>query len=206
MASTTKIMTCILALENGELTDEVEISEEAASQPQVKLGVRSGQNFYLIDLLYSLMLESHNDAAVAIAEHVGGSVQGFADMMNEKAAVLDCDSTYFITPNGLDAEDENGIHHTTARDLARIMKYCNIFKHLPYKLRYIWTGGHKFFIRILCNRGFQIFFFRYFFKIFAAAVCMQFDRFSRMSICFEALSIENIIYKIIHKTPLKIIF
>lgn len=124
MASTTKIMTCILALENGGLTDEVEISDEAASQPQVKLGVRTGQKFYLNDLLYSLMLESHNDAAVAIAEHIGGSVQGFADMMNEKAAVLECDSTYFITPNGLDSEDENGIHHTTAKDLAGIMKYC----------------------------------------------------------------------------------
>ena len=124
MASTTKIMTCILALENGGLTDEVEISDEAASQPQVKLGVQTGQKFYLNDLLYSLMLESHNDAAVAIAEHIGGSVQGFADMMNEKAAVLECDSTYFITPNGLDSEDENGIHHTTAKDLAGIMKYC----------------------------------------------------------------------------------
>lgn len=145
MASTTKIMTCILALENGELTDEVEISEEAASQPQVKLGVRSGQNFYLIDLLYSLMLESHNDAAVAIAEHVGGSVQGFADMMNEKAAVLDCDSTYFITPNGLDAEDENGIHHTTARDLARIMKYC--IMDSPEKEKFLEitrTSSHTF--------------------------------------------------------------
>ena len=70
------------------------------------------------------MLESHNDSAVAIAEHVGGSVQGFADMMNQKAKELGCASTYFITPNGLDAHDENGIHHTTAEDLARIMKYC----------------------------------------------------------------------------------
>ena len=124
MASTTKIMTCILALENGEPTDEVSVSSEAAAQPDVKLGMREGQKFLLGDLLYSLMLESHNDTAVAIAEHIGGSVQGFADMMNGKAEDLECTSTYFITPNGLDAKDENGIHHTTAGDLARIMKYC----------------------------------------------------------------------------------
>lgn len=124
MASTTKIMTCILALENGELSDTVKISAEAASQPQVKLGAREGQKFVLEDLLYSLMLESHNDSAVAIAEHIGGSVQGFADMMNKKAEQIGCTDTYFITPNGLDAQDEQGIHHTTAEDLARIMKYC----------------------------------------------------------------------------------
>lgn len=124
MASTTKIMTCILALESGELTEEVKVSGNAQSQPQVKLGMKSGQRFYLEDLLYSLMLESHNDSAVAIAEHVGGDVQGFADMMNGKAKEIGCQSTYFITPNGLDAEDENGVHHTTAYDLALIMRYC----------------------------------------------------------------------------------
>ncbi len=124
MASTTKIMTCILALEEGDFSEPVSVSGEAASQPEVKLGMQSGQKFYLEDLLYSLMLESHNDSAVAIAEHVGGSVRGFADMMNRKAEELGCDATYFITPNGLDAQDENGIHHTTAEDLAGIMKYC----------------------------------------------------------------------------------
>lgn len=124
MASTTKIMTCILALEEGNMSDQVAVSQEAASQPEVKLGMQTGQKFYLKDLLYSLMLESHNDTAVAIAEHVGGSVQGFADKMNRKAKELGCTSTYFITPNGLDAQDENGIHHTTAEDLGRIMKYC----------------------------------------------------------------------------------
>lgn len=124
MASTTKIMTCILALEEGNMSDQVAVSQEAASQPEVKLGMQTGQKFYLKDLLYSLMLESHNDAAVAVAEHVGGSVQGFADKMNQKAEELGCTSTYFITPNGLDAQDENGIHHTTAEDLGRIMKYC----------------------------------------------------------------------------------
>ena len=100
MASTTKIMTCILVLEEGDLTETVTVSEEAASQPEVKLGMKSGQRFRLKDLLYSLMLESHNDSAVAVAEHIAGSVQGFADMMNRKAEEIGCDATYFITPNG----------------------------------------------------------------------------------------------------------
>lgn len=124
MASTTKIMTCIVALEYGELEEKVMASENAASQPKVRLGVRQGEEFYLRDLLYSLMLESHNDAAVMIAENIGTSVDGFADMMNKKAEELGCNNTYFITPNGLDAADEKGSHHTTAEDLARIMKYC----------------------------------------------------------------------------------
>ena len=124
MASTTKIMTCILALENGDLSEEITVSAEAASQPAVRMGMREGQRFRLNDLLYSLMLESHNDSAVAVAECVGGTVEGFAAMMNRKAMELGCSDTYFITPNGLDAEDETGKHHTTAADLARIMKYC----------------------------------------------------------------------------------
>lgn len=124
MASTTKIMTCILALENGDLSEEITVSAEAASQPAVRLGMREGQRFRLNDLLYSLMLESHNDSAVAVAECVGGTVEGFAAMMNRKAMELGCSDTYFITPNGLDAEDETGKHYTTAADLARIMKYC----------------------------------------------------------------------------------
>ena len=128
MASTTKIMTCILALENGSLTDEVEASSHAASQPQVHLGMNKGDRFCLEDLLYSLMLESHNDSAVAIAEHIGGSVEGFAELMNEKAEEIGCTDTHFITPNGLDAvEVVDGVevrHSTTAKDLARIMRYC----------------------------------------------------------------------------------
>lgn len=124
MASTTKILTCILALENGDLSDQVRVSAEAAAQPEVKLGMREGQLFYLKDLLYSLMLESHNDSAVAIAEHIGGSTEDFAEMMNRKAEEIGCADSYFITPNGLDASDENGFHHTTAKDLAGIMRYC----------------------------------------------------------------------------------
>ena len=129
MASTTKIMTCILALELGSLDDKVTASAEAASQPKVHLGVRKGEEYRLKDLLYALMLESYNDAAVMIAESVGGSVEGFAGLMNEKAEELGCTDTYFITPNGLDGvkTDEQGkehIHSTTASDLARIMRYC----------------------------------------------------------------------------------
>lgn len=129
MASTTKIMTCILALENGNMEDMVTVSAYAAGQPKVHLGMREGQQFRLEDLLYSLMLESHNDSAVAIAEHIGGSVEGFAAMMNQKARDIGCFDTCFLTPNGLDASatDKAGntvVHSTTAKELARIMKYC----------------------------------------------------------------------------------
>lgn len=129
MASTTKIMTCILALENCSLEDEVEVSSYAASQPKVHLGAPAGRKFCLKDILYSLMLESHNDSAVAVAEHVAGSTGEFAAMMNQKAREIGCEDTWFITPNGLDAQEkaEDGtvkVHSTTARDLAAIMRYC----------------------------------------------------------------------------------
>lgn len=124
MASTTKIMTLIVTLENADLNDVVTISKNAARQPDVQLNVNTGEQYILGDLVYSLMLESHNDVAVAIAEHVGGSVEGFAEMMNDKAAELGMENTYFITPNGLDAEDENGKHSTTAVDLARLAAYA----------------------------------------------------------------------------------
>lgn len=129
MASTTKIMTCILALELGNPNDYAMASAYASSMPKVKLHVKDGEYFKLNDLLYSLMLESHNDAAVIIAEHIAGSTQRFADMMNQKARDIGCFHTYFITPNGLDATAtaEDGSvksHSTTASDLARIMSYC----------------------------------------------------------------------------------
>ena len=144
MASTTKIMTCILALELMDTEEYAEVSAYAAGMPKVRLGVRQGQVFRLKDLLYSLMLESHNDSAVVIAEHIGRRFAGsgadseeavlcFAEKMNEKAEEIGCTDTFFITPNGLDAilaeTDENGQttqrqHSTTAADLARIMSYC----------------------------------------------------------------------------------
>ncbi len=123
-ASTTKIMTCILALELGDPESVVEASRNAAAQPRVHLGMTEGEKFYLKDLLYAMMLESFNDAAVAIAEHIAGTTEEFAVLMNEKAASLGCEDTYLITPNGLDATDDNSMHHTTAADLCKIMKYC----------------------------------------------------------------------------------
>lgn len=123
-ASTTKTMTLIVTLENADLEDVVTVSEYAARQPDVQLNINTGEHYLLKDLCYSLMLESHNDSAVAIAEHVGGSVEGFAKLMNEKAQEIGCENTYFITPNGLDAKDDNGEHGTTAKDLARILSYC----------------------------------------------------------------------------------
>lgn len=145
MASTTKIMTCILTLEKGDLESVVTASSLAASQPKVRLGMTTGERFYLKDLLYALMLESFNDAAVAIAEHLGGSVEGFADMMNAKAKEIGCTDTYFITPNGLDATDEKGTHATTAANLARIMKYC--ITESPQKDKFLEitrTANHSF--------------------------------------------------------------
>lgn len=145
MASTTKIMTCILALEKGEEGDIVTASKNAAGQPKVHLGVREGQRFFLGDLLFSLMLESHNDAAVMIAEHLGGSVEGFAGMMNDKADEIGCEDTHFVTPNGLDKEDAGGAHHTTAADLAKIMRYC--IKESPQAEHFVavtQTPSHSF--------------------------------------------------------------
>lgn len=119
-ASTTKIMTCILALEYGNPEDIVTFSANAASQPDVQMNAGEGEQYYLKDLLYALMLESHNDVAVAIAEHIAGSVEQFADYMNEKAEELGAYDTHFVTPNGLDAKE----HYTTAYDLARIASYA----------------------------------------------------------------------------------
>lgn len=128
MASTTKIMTCILILEQCNLEETAVTSAYAASMPKVHLGATEGEEFYVKDLLYSLMLESHNDSAVILAEHAGGNVSEFAGKMNEKARKIGCEDTWFITPNGLDAQEEvQGEvkkHHTTATDLGRIMRYC----------------------------------------------------------------------------------
>jgi len=129
MASTTKIMTCILALEEADPEQICVVSQAASAQPKVRLGAPKGTEFRLNDLLYSLMLESHNDSAVMIAEAIAGSAEAFARRMNDKAREIGCKDTYFITPNGLDRvqtlpDGTQKAHATTAEDLARIMRYC----------------------------------------------------------------------------------
>ena len=120
MASTTKIMTAIVVLENANLSDIVTISKKAANTGGSVLGIKTGDKISVCDLLYGLLLVSGNDTAVALAEHVGGSVEGFADMMNKKAAELCLTNTHYVTPHGLD--DDN--HYTTAYELAILTDYA----------------------------------------------------------------------------------
>ena len=124
MASTTKIMTCILALELAEPDLVVTFSGNAAAQPDVQMNARAGEQYYLKDLLYSVMLESHNDSSVAVAEAVSGSTEAFSDLMDRKAEAIGCLKTNFVTPNGLDGRDDMGDHCTTAEELAQILRYC----------------------------------------------------------------------------------
>lgn len=120
MASTTKIMTCIVALENGKLSDKILVSKKAASMPKVKMNIKNGEEYYLKDLLYAMMLESYNDVAMAVAEGIAGSQENFARMMNNKAKELGAKDTNFVTPNGLDANE----HYSTAYDMALIGAYA----------------------------------------------------------------------------------
>ena len=120
MASTTKIMTAITALENSSPDSVVTVSRNAAFQEGSSAYLRDGDKILMGDLLYGLMLNSGNDAAVAIAEHISGDTDSFADVMNEKAKELDARNTNFVNPNGLYHEK----HYTTAYDLAKISAYA----------------------------------------------------------------------------------
>ena len=120
MASTTKIMTCTIILENCNLSDIVTVSQKSASTGGSRLGLTSNATISVNDLLYGLMLCSGNDAAVALAEYCGGSVEGFAELMNKKAQDLGLNSTHFVTPHGLDNEG----HYTTAHDFAILTDYA----------------------------------------------------------------------------------
>ena len=120
MASTTKIMTCLVTLEHANLTDTVEVSKKAAGTGGSRLGLTTGAKITVNDLLYGLMLCSGNDAAVALAEHVAGSISEFANLMNEKAKEIGLENTHFVTPHGLDEEE----HYTTAYELAKLADYA----------------------------------------------------------------------------------
>ena len=180
MASTTKIMTCILVLENAKVDETVSVSAYAATMPKVKLYVKCGEHYTVRELLFSLMLESHNDTAVVLGEYIGGKLLGetgeisehtgeeskaalhrFAQAMNEKAEEIGCEDTWFITPNGLDATDTLTLsdgstlereHHTTAKDLAEILRYCmktspqrDLFLEITGTQDYSFTENGRFF-------------------------------------------------------------
>ncbi len=122
-ASVTKILTAILVLENCELDDVATVSEKSISNipsGYVIAPLFVGEKISIEDLLYALMLKSANDAAYVLAEHVGGSVDGFSEMMNKKAKELGCENTHFVNPNGIHNEE----HYTTAYDLYLISKYA----------------------------------------------------------------------------------
>lgn len=120
VASTTKIMTAIIALERCNPEKIVRVSKKAAIAPPVKMHLREGEEIRLYDLLLAMMLQSYNDAAVAVAEAVCGSTEEFCRAMNLKAGELGCTDTCFETPNGLD----KGNHHSTAADMALITRYA----------------------------------------------------------------------------------
>ena len=120
MASTTKIMTSLIVIENTNLNNIVEISGKAAGTGGSRLKINKGDKITVRDLLYGLMLRSGNDAAVALAEYVGGSIEGFAVLMNKKARELGLENTNFVTPHGLDSDE----HYTTPYELALLTDYA----------------------------------------------------------------------------------
>lgn len=152
-ASTTKIMTALLTLENCNLDEEVTVSKKCEEEDGSKIYIFDGEKIKVKDLLYSLLMASANDSALALAEHIGGNVDNFSKMMNERAKELGCTNTNFVNPNGL----YNDKHRTSAHDLALIMKelitykeYVKISKTTEYNIpptnksknpRHLWNGN-----------------------------------------------------------------
>lgn len=153
IASLTKIMTAIVAIENGDLTSKVKVGKNAFAKEGSSLFLKQGEEMKLEDMLYGMMLRSGNDAATAIAEHVGGSEQGFVYLMNQKAEALGLTHSHFANPHGLDAEG----HYSSANDLAVLTAYAlhnPVFKEIvktqektadnPYeKWDYKWSNKNK---------------------------------------------------------------
>ena len=153
IASITKILTALVAIENGDLEAWVEISDNTIRQVGSSLYLTLGDEMKLIDLLYGLMLRSGNDSAMAIAEFVGGDEEGFVEMMNEKAKEIGMVNSIFQNPSGL---DETTYNLSTAHDMALIMQYAMnnpIFREIAGTQThratskdgktYAWTNKHK---------------------------------------------------------------
>jgi len=144
-ASTTKVMTAVVALESGRLDDTVTVSRTAAGVQPIKLYLRAGERAQMRDLVYAMLLRSANDASVAVAERVGGSVPAFAARMNRRAAALGAHNTHFVNPNGLPAHG----HYSSARDLATILRHAMSlpgFRDVaatPASRVTAWRGGQR---------------------------------------------------------------
>ena len=135
-ASTTKMMTALLTLEQGQLQSEVTVSPLAAGQIGTRMGLQAGQRFAVRDLLFGLFLPSGNDAAVALAEHDGPSLQGFVDRLNTRARELGLADSHFMNPHGLDAPT----HLSSAYDLSRLARYA--LRSQPLFDQYVSTEQH----------------------------------------------------------------
>ncbi len=149
-ASTTKVITAILALENLDLSKTVTIDAETPFTEGSRVYLLEGEQITVEQLLYALLLESANDAAVALGKEIAGSIPAFAKMMNEKAAALGAKNTHFVNPNGL--HDDN--HLTTAYDLAMIARYAmqnEKFRELVTTYRYVIPATNKQETRYLYN-------------------------------------------------------
>lgn len=154
VASITKVMTAIIALEYGKLDDKVKVSERAIYTEGSAIYLANDETMSLEDLLYGLMLRSGNDAAVAIAEHIGGSVEGFTFLMNEKAKWIGMQDSSFANPHGLEAED----HYSTAYDIALLMRYAmentafkkisNTENYQSENRTYTWHNKNKLLTRL----------------------------------------------------------
>lgn len=150
IASITKIMTALLAIESGKMKETVSVSNTAVRTEGSAIYLKAGQKVKLEDLVYGLMLRSGNDAAQAIAEHVGGSVDGFVYLMNEKAQEIGMKNTHFSNPSGLDGD---GNHYSSAYDMALLTRYAmqnetfqKIFGTKRYQSEawdYPWHNKHR---------------------------------------------------------------
>ena len=120
MASITKIMTAVVVLENADLESSFTVSQNAASVGESSAGLRAGDVVKVSNLLQGLLIHSGNDAAITLAEGVGGTVDGFVEMMNAKAQELGLENTHYANPHGLDADD----HYTTAADICVLERYA----------------------------------------------------------------------------------
>ncbi len=152
MASTTKIMTALVALENSNLSDIVTASKNAAGTEGSSIYLKPGEEITMEDLLYGLMLASGNDAAIAIAEHIGGTVENFAEMMTKKAKEIGAKNTSFKNPNGLDSDG----HFTTAYDLALITRKAlknDTFKQIVSSKTKTISNGTENYKRTLTNHN-----------------------------------------------------